>query len=303
MFMLIYLSSFVWAAAAGGLVWILLDIIYAPRVMQHPKGRFEDERREKLRWGSTTYRLFEPWIDELKVNWESARVAKAERVRRQLVTAGYRLKFEAAEYLAMVRIEAFGCAAGAALAGWLFYGFIGAAISLVIGFVMWEGVRLGQLSRDARKRQRRIQKQLASAVDLLALMMEVGGSFPESLEKVAEEAQQNELGKELYVVLSQLESGATRRSALRDLGNRIDDDETRELVSALIQGDELGTPIANVLRIQANQMRLKRSQWAEKESQEAQVTIVFPAMLITVACMLIVVAPFVLSAVFAENTF
>jgi pilus assembly protein TadC len=67
---------------------------------------------------------------------------------------------------------------------------------------------------------------------------------------------------------------------------------------ALIEGQQLGTPLADILQTQANQMRQKRTQWAEKASAESEVALVFPAMLIMLGCLILIAAPFVLSALF-----
>jgi tight adherence protein C len=77
------------------------------------------------------------------------------------------------------------------------------------------------------------------------------------------------------------------------------DEDSKDLIGAIIQGETLGTPLAKSLRVQAEQLRLKRSQWAEKAAEESKVALVFPAMLIMAACLAIVVAPFVLSALYA----
>jgi tight adherence protein C len=137
---------------------------------------------------------------------------------------------------------------------------------------------------------------LAGAIDLLTLMIEVGGNFQESLQMVAERLQTTPLGSELNKIISDTAAGTPRREALRGFAERVDDDDARELVFAIVQGEELGTPLAAILRRQANQMRQKRSQWAEKAAEEAQVNIVFPAMVIMVACLIIVAAPFIINA-------
>jgi hypothetical protein len=62
----------------------------------------------------------------------------------------------------------------------------------------------------------------------------------------------------------------------------------------------LGTPIADIMKVQIEQMRQKRIQWAEKSSEEAKVKIVFPAMLIMLACLIIIAAPFIFDAAFQK---
>jgi tight adherence protein C len=71
-------------------------------------------------------------------------------------------------------------------------------------------------------------------------------------------------------------------------------------MAAIIEGEALGTPLADTMRTQAEQIRLKRSQWAEKAAEESKVALVFPAMIIMVACLAIVVAPFILGALYTK---
>jgi tight adherence protein C len=144
-----------------------------------------------------------------------------------------------------------------------------------------------------------IKRRFSAAIDLMSLMMEVGASFPQALETVNRESQGHALGEELERIVKDIELGRPRKSALEDFAHRVADDDVSELVFAVVEGEELGTPMASILQSQAEQMRKKRSQWAEKAAEESQVALVFPAMIIMVACLITVAAPFVLNAVFS----
>src|SRR5262249_3522892 len=141
-------------------------------------------------------------------------------------------------------------------------------------------------------------KRLPFTVDLMALMMEAGASFQDALRSGGRELPGHPLGEELGQVLRDIDLGRPRAEALRALQLRLNDHDISAIVFAGTKGEELGMPLAEILRTQAEQMRLKRSQWAEKASGIAQVNIVFPGMVIMVACLIIVVAPFILLAVF-----
>jgi tight adherence protein C len=60
------------------------------------------------------------------------------------------------------------------------------------------------------------------------------------------------------------------------MAERINIDELNSFVSAVVQADSLGIPIAQVLRVQAKEMRIKRSQRAEEAAQKVPVKIIFP---------------------------
>jgi tight adherence protein C len=71
--------------------------------------------------------------------------------------------------------------------------------------------------------------------------------------------------------------------------------ELRAFTSALIQADNLGTPLADVLRIQADIRRTERFQKAEKLAQEAPVKILFPLLcFIFPAVFIIILVPIML---------
>jgi tight adherence protein C len=296
--MLQLLASLLWALSLGGLAWIVLRIATVPRVIDPALGRFELERREELRKANSVYRWFEPLIDEL-VPWIARSYGKlCDQVRTNLIGSGDTLPWKPEEYIAVKRVEA----VLAGLCG-VFFGVLmrstGWTIGLgLIGYFGYVWLSLRQLRARAEKRRLAIRRRLASAIDLMSLMMEVGASFQDGLATVTREAGDHPLGEEFRRILRDLSLGRPRREALKSFADRLIDDDARELMSAIIEGETLGTPLAETMRTQAEQMRLKRSQWAEKAAEESKVALVFPAMIIMAACLAIVVAPFILSALY-----
>jgi tight adherence protein C len=65
--------------------------------------------------------------------------------------------------------------------------------------------------------------------------------------------------------------------------------EAKNFISALVQADRLGLPIASVLREQSNQMRLVRRQLAEEKAQKVPVKILFPMLLFIFPALFIVI--------------
>jgi tight adherence protein C len=76
--------------------------------------------------------------------------------------------------------------------------------------------------------------------------------------------------------LQEIQIGKSRAQALRSLADRTTVAELRSFTSALIQANELGIPIADVLREQSKEMRLRRRQRAEEKAQQVPVKILFP---------------------------
>jgi tight adherence protein C len=73
-----------------------------------------------------------------------------------------------------------------------------------------------------------------------------------------------------------MQIGLGRADAMRALGERTTLPELRGFVTAMVQADSFGIPIAQVLRVQASEMRTKRSQRAEELAQKVPVKILFP---------------------------
>jgi tight adherence protein C len=60
-------------------------------------------------------------------------------------------------------------------------------------------------------------------------------------------------------------------------------------VTAMVQADSFGIPIANVLRIQSHEMRTKRRQRAEEQAQKVPVKILIPLIFCILPCLFIAV--------------
>lgn len=146
-------------------------------------------------------------------------------------------------------------------------------------------------------RSERILKELPDALDLLTISVEAGLAFDAALAQVAKNTQ-GPLAEEFFRVLSEMQIGRGRSEALRDLGERTDVDELRSFVTAMVQADSFGIPIANVLRVQAREMRIKRRQRAEEKAQQVPVKILFPLIFcILPALFIIIIGPAVISIV------
>lgn len=290
------LSTLLMFLAVSGVAWVLVSIILKPRRIDERLGRFEVDRRNRVRESSVTYQLFEPWVDEFTVPFERSGKGLTE-VTQHLATSGISVPWNPAEYLATKRVEAIGGGIIGFLFGWFWGGWSSAVMMTVFGFFAYEFMAKRLLKSNAIRRQIKVKRRFAAAIDLMALMMEVGAGFQEALSVATEESKGNPLGEELAIVRRDLTMGK-REDALRNFAKRTQDEDISEVVLAIIEGEQLGTPLAKIFRVQADQMRQKRSQWAEKATAESEVTLVFPAMLIMIACLILVAAPFVLTAIF-----
>lgn len=130
----------------------------------------------------------------------------------------------------------------------------------------------------ASKREEAITKALPDALDLMTVSVEAGLGFDAALVKVVEKLPgvlSNEFGR----VLQEIKMGKPRREALRDLGHRANVEDLTTFLGSLIQADQLGVSIGNVLRLQSEQMRGKRRQRAEEKAMKAPIKMLIPLIL------------------------
>jgi tight adherence protein C len=102
------------------------------------------------------------------------------------------------------------------------------------------------------------------------------------------------LVEELRRILQELQLGRTRKQCLTDLAKRAPTNSVNEFVSAMVQAEERGNPVAEVLAIQAGVSRQRRTVQAEEAAAKAGVAMVAPLMLLFLCIMILVVAPMVL---------
>ncbi len=138
------------------------------------------------------------------------------------------------------------------------------------------------------KRQEELRKSLAESLDMLTVCVEAGLGFDAALSQVARNTE-GPIAGEFYRVLQEMQIGKSRIEAFQAVAHRTSVEELRTFVSALVQADKLGVPIANVLREQSSEMRLKRRQRAEEKAQQVPVKILFPLVFFVLPCLFIVV--------------
>jgi tight adherence protein C len=180
------------------------------------------------------------------------------------------------------------------LVGIVVDGLFGAAVGLVIGTVIGLAAPLIALYDIAARRQDQIRRELPDALDLLTLCVEAGQGFDGALTLVSTRMS-GPLSREIARALQELQMGMRRMDAIRGMGTRTSVAELRSFCTAVIQAGDLGIPIANVLREQADEMRLKRRQHADEQARKVPVKLVVPLVLLLLpAIFLVVLGPAVL---------
>ena len=131
------------------------------------------------------------------------------------------------------------------------------------------------LDRKVKARQKEILLALPNALDLLTISVEAGLGFDAAMARVTEKYK-NALASEFAQVLNEVRLGRPRLEALDDMAKRNKVEELNGFIQAVIQSEQLGVGIANVLRIQSEEMRRRRRQRAEEQGQKAPLKMLFP---------------------------
>lgn len=124
-----------------------------------------------------------------------------------------------------------------------------------------------QLWAQAQQRQEKIQRALPDFLDVLAVTVSAGLGFRHALSRVAD-TMPGPLSEEFQTALQQMELGASRREAFDDLRGRNSSEALGQFVTALLQAEELGAPLAQALNEISVDMRRTYAQWARRKAQK-----------------------------------
>jgi len=222
-------------------------------------------------------RVVRPALDAVgKFLMRRAQAGTQQQLQEQLNLAGRpwgltASGFTALRLLSLVLLTCFGFAVSLLLQFEMPMWLCGPVGGGVLGYLVPQMV----LKRRIKRRQKEILLSMPSALDLLTISVEAGLSFDAALARVADKYK-NALTQELTQMLNEVRLGRPRLEALDDLGKRCKVEELSNFVQAVIQSEQLGVGVANVLRIQSEEIRRRRRQRAEEQGQKAPLKMLFP---------------------------
>jgi tight adherence protein C len=150
------------------------------------------------------------------------------------------------------------------------------------------------LKGRVKTRQKQVLKTLPDALDLVTTCVEAGLGLDAALARVAEKST-GPLAAEIARTQRDIAMGKLRREALTEMAERMGVEELTMFINSIIQAEQLGVGIAQVLRVQADQMRTRRRQRAEQTAHEAPIKMIFPLVLfIFPAFMVVILGPAVI---------
>jgi tight adherence protein C len=207
----------------------------------------------------------------------------------------------AGDYLGLVPEELLGFAALTGALGAL-AGFVVAHMThgghLIVMLISAFGVvaPFMVVSSTTTERYQAVARRLPSVIDLLALAVGAGLDFPSAVRQIVEKAgnASDPLIEELSLILQSLKLGRTRQAALEEFSERVPCRTVLDFVGAVVQAELRGTPVANVLALQAETARLQRTVNAEVAASKASVKLIIPLALIFLCVLLLIVSPMVI---------
>jgi tight adherence protein C len=132
------------------------------------------------------------------------------------------------------------------------------------------GMKLPQLflRNVITRRQQSIRRAFPDALDLLLICVESGMSIDAAFKRVSQEvgSQSIPLAEELTLTAAELSYLQDRRQAFENLAIRTGIDGVKAVCTALIQAERYGTPLAQALRVLAQEIRDQRMSEAEKKA-------------------------------------
>jgi tight adherence protein C len=218
-----------------------------------------------------------------------------EEARALLVQAGYRGQAPYVTYLFFRMIMPL-----VMLLVSLFYVFVVLEIdqpaTIKIGMCLvatYLGVNIPSLflKNKIQKRQLSIKRAFPDALDLLLICVESGMSIEAGFRKVAQEigSQSIPLAEELSLSTAELSYLSDRRQAYENLAKRTNLEGVKSVCMALQQSERYGTPLAQTLRVMAQENRDMRMSEAEKKAAGLPPKLTVPMILFFLPVLFIVI--------------
>lgn len=130
---------------------------------------------------------------------------------------------------------------------------------------------------EIMKRQQDMVKNFATTVDLMALVIESGLDYMTAFERIVKIAKEKTLLEvEIEKTLNETKLGYSRRESLERMAARTGVQDIRSFVGLIVQSDELGTSLVQLLRNFSTDLRFRRLNKAEKLAAQASTKMLIP---------------------------
>jgi Flp pilus assembly protein TadB len=272
--------------AVAGFTWIGMNRLYAGQIRLSQRlqdigekldneqvAGLEDELQQNI-----SDRIFKPMLNSLSaLTQKYTPIRKFDFTEKRLNYAGHPMDFDAVQFLTMQYIVAFLVTIIIFIVSvWGFHAsFKNQLLAPVIGFFVGYFLVDLVLKDKINKRQASISQELPDILDLMTVSIEAGLGFDAAVQRVVQKSQ-GVLAAEFSLSLQEIRMGRTRKEALKDLSQRNGVSDLSKFIEAVVQADQLGVSLGNVLRNQSDQMRILRRQRVEEKAMKAPIKMLFP---------------------------
>ena len=271
------IASLSCGVAVTAILLLFFDIF---RSIEVEKTVNEDEYRRV----PVVFRLFMPLVPNMMtiVRSESMQTT-VQKADERLVMGGYDTAMTGEQFVAVRLLMVFF--GGLFFVLFLLAGRTMSGLLILLCMLLYPNAWLNSL---VAKRHLEILKALPNLLDLLTLSVEAGRDFLTALRDVVGRRKRDALNEELRRTLHEIQLGKSRQVALKEMAQRVRQPELTTVLHSIVQADELGVSIGQLLRVQGDQLRAKRFSLAEKLANEAPVKILFPIVVFIFPCVFLV---------------
>ena len=134
------------------------------------------------------------------------------------------------------------------------------------------------LKSRVKARKESITVDLPEVMDVLVVSVEAGLGLDSAILRQFEKNKSPVL-TELSSAIRDVQMGVPRKTALKEMADRCDVKELSAFVTSLLQADQLGVSVKNVLQSQSERLRVERKQMIQAKAAKAPVKIMIPTVM------------------------
>jgi len=259
------------------------------RIRQRERDRLA--RTEKVSLRQTPKQVVQKVVEDFNLTKWLAQ----ESAREKLVMAGYRGQAPYVTFLFFRLIMPIVALIGTAIYVFVIWksdqsAFLKTGYCIGAAYLGMQAPML-YLRNGIKKRQLSIKRAFPDALDLLLICVESGMSVEVAFRKVSTEigSQSVALAEEFTLTTAELSYLQDRKIAYENLSKRTGIDGVKAVTLALSQSERYGTPLANTLRVMAQENRDLRMQEAEKKAAALPPMLTVPMVLFFLPVLFVVI--------------
>lgn len=200
-----------------------------------------------------------------------------EVIQAQLNAAGAAYLVSPAEFVILRRLALIAGIMIAAIAAFILKLkdplYLAIAVGLAPLSYLYPDLRLRELTKQ---RQARFEKDFPFFLDVLVLAMKAGLNFSAAVEQAVSSSRSGPVQQEFSRYLREARTGVARRVALDRVAERVMLPAVTNFAASVVQAEQTGGSLGDVLADQARQRRQERFVRAEKLANQAPVKMLFP---------------------------